>query len=138
MTTATIFLRSALSALVVCAAAASAAGDFANPAPLNLDSSRARLQSSESQRLATEASGAGDMFYTLGDYFERYQSGTNWNNAVQSGNTIILNGDNNSVTLSTDGSTFNQTSQGNCQTSTNTFLNAGGTATTPTTCGAAE
>lgn len=112
----------------LCVASTSAfGGDFSNPTPYSLDANRALSSASESARMQSAESGSV-LFYTLGDYYERYQSGTNWNNAVLSGNTIILNGDNNSVTLTTDGSTITQTSDGTCQNTSNTLLTDGSTA----------
>jgi len=104
---------------------AARAGDFSNPVPYNADAGRSQMDAAERMRLAYGTGGPGS--YILGDYYKRYQNGANWNNAVLSGNTIILNGDNNNVTLTTDGSTVTQSSNGTCQSTSNTFLNDGGT-----------
>lgn len=101
------------------------AGDFSNPVPYSVDAQRASRISNENMRLF---GGSGSAPIAYGDYYERYQSGTNWNNAVMSGNTIILNGDNNSVVLTLGDSVITQTSDGTCLSTTNTFLNNGGTA----------
>ncbi len=102
------------------------AGDFSNPVPYSTDSQRAARMSNENMRLYGGMAGGTPVAY--GDYYERYQSGANWNNAVMSGNTIILNGDNNSVVLTLGDSTITQTSNNACLTTSNTFLNDGGTA----------
>lgn len=128
-------IRGLCAAACVLSAGVALAGDFSAPRPYSANDQRATHMTLEAMRRGGGAGGMGP--YVLGDYFERYQSATNWNNAVLSGNTIILNGDNNSVTLTTDGSTVTQNSDGTCQSSSNNFLNNGGTATpTSTTCGA--
>lgn len=113
------------------------AGDFSNPVPYSVETQRASRIANEHMRLFGGSSGSGPLAY--GDYYERYQSGTNWNNAVQSGNTIILNGDNNSVVLTLGDATITQTSNNACLSTSNTFLNDGGTAETQTVnCGISE
>lgn len=88
-------------------------GDFSNPTPFALTAESNIRAALENARISM---GSGmTSYYQLGDYDERYQANTNWNNAVLSGNTIILNGDNNVVTLSTDGATIDQTSTDTCQ-----------------------
>lgn len=128
----------AFAALLLLAGTAAPAGDFSDPRPYDGKAARALRASIESSRQSGGGAIAGTMYYTLGDHYERYQSATNWNNAVLSGNTIILNGDNNSVTLTTDGSTVTQSTTGSCQNTSNTFLNSGGTAGAPGSCGGAE
>lgn len=91
-----------------------AAGDFGNPTPFSLSTDAALRAALENSRISLSAA-LGSSYYQLGDYYERYQANTNWNNAVLSGNTIILNGDNNVVTLSTDGATIEQSSTDTCQ-----------------------
>ncbi len=113
------------------------AGDFSNPVPYSADAQRASRISNENMRLFGGMGSSVPVAY--GDYYERYQSGANWNNAVMSGNTIILNGDNSSIILTTDGSTINQTSNNTCLNTTNTFLNDGGTTEMQTIdCGTTE
>lgn len=117
---------------------AAQAGDFSNPRPYSGAGDRASQAALENAR---RNAGSGSVMgnYILGDYFERYQSATNWNNAVLSGNTIILNGDNNNVSLTTDGSTVTQNSSDICQNTNNTFLNDGGAADTASgICGTSE
>lgn len=122
--------------LVLLAANLASAGDFSSPTPYSGSAGRGMMEAREALRLSAGSSGGGLMSYMLGDYYERYQYAANWNNAVLSGNTIILNGDNNSVTLTTDGSTVTQTAEGTCQGTSNTFLNDGGTASAAAgTCG---
>lgn len=99
----------------VMTASSSLAGDFSNPEPFSLSIDSAMRAALENSRLSLNSQLGVSPYYQLGDYYERYQANTNWNNAVLSGNTIILNGDNNTVTLSMDDATLEQTSTDTCQ-----------------------
>ena len=90
------------------------AGGFANPQPFKLSSDSGQRAALENSRLSLNKN-LETPYYQLGDYYERYQANTNWNNAVMSGNTIILNGDSNTVNLSMDGADLEQQSSSTCQ-----------------------
>jgi hypothetical protein len=90
------------------------AGGFENPQPFELSSDSVQRAALENSRLNLNKNLEAP-YYQLGDYYERYQANTNWNNAVMSGNTIILNGDNNTVNLSMDGAELEQQSSSTCQ-----------------------
>lgn len=118
----------------VMAASSSAAGDFSNPTPFTLSIDSAMRAALESSRLSLSAGMSS--YYQLGDYYERYQANTNWNNAVLSGNTIILNGDNNTVTLSMDDATVEQSSTDTCQSGSGEMIEGtDSTASTSVDCG---
>ena len=105
------------------------AGDFSNPSPISLSTDRAYRTAIENSRLslntrlvAPQQVSNLNPYYQLGEYYERYQANSNWINPVLSGNTIILNGDNNQVVLSMDGATVEQNATDVCQTGTAEIL----------------
>lgn len=120
----------------VMAASSSLAGDFSNPAPFSLSVDSAMRAALENSRLSLNSQVGMSPYYQLGDYYERYQANTNWNNAVLSGNTIILNGDNNTVTLSMDDATLEQNSTDTCQSGSGEIVEGtDSTASTSVDCG---
>ena len=110
------------------------AGDFSNPAPFTLSADSGMRAALENTRLNLNARLGTSMssYYQLGDYYERYQATENWMNPSLSGNTIILNGDNNTVTFSVaDDATVTQTATDVCLSGSGTIVE--GTESTTTT-----
>lgn len=96
------------------------AGDFSNPVPIDTGSNlRNRAMNSEITRfsLGMAGSGGGSGMAVLGDYYERYQSAQNWSNVVQINNTIVLNGNDNTVSVDNGTLTANQDASNICQNS---------------------
>lgn len=121
----TLFRSIAVGLALSTLSSVSVAGDFSNPTPISTDSLRQMVRSSETTRVSA-GSGSLPTYYTLGDYYERYQSGTASANSVLSGNTIILNGDNNTVTMTMDNVDMTQSADGACVSTTNTYNDASG------------
>ncbi|WP_217809454.1 hypothetical protein [Maritimibacter sp. HL-12] len=105
--------------LAVFAPQVGTAGDFTNPIPYGHGTSDAVASAT---RMELERSRQNLINQQSMEYYVTTQDSANWVNAFMSGNTIILNGDNNVVTLSADNATSEQVSENNCLNSSNTTV----------------